>query len=60
MSPHDVMSFFKDTSGNIKYNEKCNECKKECKQSFRAVVVHCPLFIKNGRNENDGKSNSNC
>lgn len=38
--------FFRDESGRIAFNPKCNECAKECKQSFRATLVHCPVFVK--------------
>ena len=38
--------FFRDESGRIAYNPKCNECAKECKQSFRATLVRCPVFVK--------------
>lgn len=26
----------------IQYNEMCQECRQECKQSFRCQVVECP------------------
>lgn len=26
------------------YNVLCRRCKGDCKQSFRAVIVACPLF----------------
>lgn len=38
--------FFRDDSGRIAFNPKCNECAKECKQSFRATLVRCPVFVK--------------
>ena len=38
--------FFRDESGRIAFNPKCSECAKECKQSFRAVLVRCPVFVK--------------
>lgn len=37
--------FFRDESGRIAFNPKCNECAKECKQSFRATLVRCPVFV---------------
>lgn len=36
--------FFRDESERIAFNPKCNDCAKECKQSFRAIVIHCPIF----------------
>ena len=38
--------FFRDESGGLSYNPKCSECAKECKQSFRATLVRCPVFVK--------------
>ena len=38
--------FFRDDGGRIAFNPKCNECAKECKQSFRATLVRCPVFVK--------------
>jgi hypothetical protein len=38
--------FFRDESGRIAFNPKCNECARNCKQSFRAELVHCPVFVK--------------
>ena len=26
------------------YNALCRRCKLECKQSFRSVIVACPLY----------------
>ncbi len=43
--------FFRDESGRIAFNPKCNECAKECKQSFRATLVRCPVFVKSKGNE---------
>lgn len=37
--------FFRDEGGRISFNPKCNECAKECKQSFRATLVRCPVFV---------------
>ena len=38
--------FFRDESGRIAFNPKCNECVKNCEQSFRAELVRCPVFVK--------------
>ena len=37
-------AFFRDKDGKIAFNPKCNSCARECKQSFRAVLVRCPVF----------------
>ena len=36
------MDFFLDEHGRIKYAEQCRQCERDCKQSFRAVIVQCP------------------
>ena len=37
-------SFFLDGNGRRKYNEVCQGCAHDCKQSFRAVLVSCPRY----------------
>ena len=41
-------SFFLDGNGRIRYNRQCGRCAKDCKQSYRAVIVNCPFFEKKG------------
>ena len=36
--------FFLDEHGRIKYAEQCRQCERDCKQSFRAVIVQCPEY----------------
>ena len=36
--------FFLDENGRITYNELCRKCDRDCKQSFRAVIVSCPKY----------------
>ena len=38
-------SFFLDGSGRRKYNEVCQGCAHNCKQSFRAKLVVCPRYL---------------
>ena len=38
-------SFFLDEDGRRKYNAQCRRCMRDCKQSFRAVIVRCPSYI---------------
>ena len=42
-------AFFLDHRNRMKYNELCKKCEKECKQSFRAIIVDCP-FERRSRN----------
>lgn len=42
-------AFFLDYRNRMKYNELCKKCEKECKQSFRAIIVDCP-FERRSRN----------
>jgi hypothetical protein len=50
--------FFRDESGRIAFNPKCNECAKNCKQSYRAELVRCPVFVKKGSNSRIASSDS--
>ena len=36
--------FFLNEKGELSCCEKCNNCRRSCKQSFRAVIVHCPKY----------------
>ena len=36
--------FFLDENSRISYNELCRKCDRDCKQSFRAVIVSCPEY----------------
>ena len=50
--------FFLDDRNRMKYNELCKKCERECKQSFRAIIVDCPVERKNRRkNQKNGKRN---
>ena len=40
------MAFFINDKGYIQYNQICNQCERECKQSFRAELIACPLYKK--------------
>ena len=37
-------SFFLNHRNRITYNDLCRGCTRDCKQSFRAVVVLCPRY----------------
>ena len=50
--------FFRDESGRIAFNPKCNECAKNCKQSFRAELVRCHVFVKKDSNSRDASSHN--
>ena len=36
--------FFLDDRGRKAYNDLCRKCVRDCKQSFRAIVVQCLKF----------------
>ena len=38
------LSLFLNEQGRIQYNEICQQCSLECKQSFRAVLFVCGRF----------------
>ena len=35
-----------DETGQKRYNNKCQKCMHECKQSFRAQIRKCPKYKK--------------
>ena len=50
--------FISPKTGRRTYNDLCCKCRNDCKQSFRAIVVCCPLYcskrsIKSAPNSND-------
>ncbi len=38
-------SFFLNDKGRISYNDLCKRCQRNCKQSFRSMVVECRQYI---------------
>ena len=36
--------FINPKTGRRTYNDLCRKCRNDCKQSFRAIVVCCPLY----------------
>lgn len=46
-------ALFLNHRNRITYNELCRKCGNTCKQSFRTLVIECPIFKKkekrNGR-----------
>ena len=41
------LSFYLNDRGRVTYNELCRKCQHGCKQSFRAIVVDCPVTYPN-------------
>lgn len=42
--PMGEADFMLNAEQEIQYNELCQECKMDCKQSFRCQVVECPKY----------------
>ena len=42
--PMGEADFMLNEEQEIQYNELCQECKMDCKQSFRCQVVECPKY----------------
>lgn len=40
--PSQYISFYRNSRGEVVYNELCTDCQHECKQSFRAEILICP------------------
>ncbi len=38
------LAFFQNDRCKVQYCETCMDCQKDCKQSFRAVIVRCLRF----------------
>ena len=49
-------AFFLNERNRITYNKLCLKCQKDCKQSFRSLVIQCPNYRRkessNGRSGN--------
>ena len=39
------LSFFLNERGRVTYNDLCRKCQRSCRQSFRAVIVDCSLYL---------------
>lgn len=37
-------AFFLDENKNMSYASKCNACRFDCKQSYRAKIICCPKY----------------
>jgi len=37
-------ALFIGPNGRRQYNELCRKCRRDCKQSFRVLVVECPKY----------------
>ena len=40
---------FIGSDGRRKYNPLCKKCARDCKQSFKVIVVDCPSYISKRR-----------
>ncbi len=53
------MAVFLNDRNRIQYNRICMGCENDCKQSFRATVMQCPIYRKkvkdNGHKDSKGK-----
>ena len=41
------LAFFLNDRGRMAYNGLCRKCQHTCRQSFRAVIVDCPVTCQN-------------
>lgn len=42
-------ALFLNERNRITYNELCRKCQHLCKQSFKALVIECPKFLRKER-----------
>ena len=45
--------FINPKSNKIKTCEKCKNCTQPCKQSFRVIVLYCPIFKRKDNKKHD-------
>jgi len=51
---NDMQFFINPDTGKRQYNLTCQHCVFPCKQSWRAVLVHCPKFTPVQNNGKEG------
>ncbi len=39
------LAFFLNDRGRKTYNGLCRKCQRDCRQSFRAMVIACPRYL---------------
>lgn len=49
-------NFFLDDRNRMKYNDFCKKCERECKQSFRAIIIDCPFERRNRKKKKGGEN----
>ncbi len=47
------LSFYLNDQGRVTYNELCRKCQHGCKQSFRAVVIDCPVIYQTSKEKEE-------
>ena len=50
------LAFFLNARNRVTYNELCKRCVRECKQSFRAVIIQCPNYESKRKGETNAHS----
>ena len=35
--------FWLDSNNEIRFNKTCEKCEKDCKQSYKAILIQCPI-----------------
>lgn len=45
------MVFFLSNKNRLTYNKRCETCSHDCKQSFKAVLVTCPRYVKKEKSD---------
>ena len=51
-------SFFLNHRNRITYNDLCRGCTRDCKQSFRAVIILCPRYYSKRRKKEDSSEDT--
>jgi len=46
------LAYFLNERNRITHNPQCRKCQKDCKQSFRAVLIFCPKYLSKRKDTN--------
>ena len=44
--PKQEQEYYLNGKNEIQYNSKCERCARDCKISFKSIIVYCPKEIK--------------
>jgi hypothetical protein len=42
---HEMGFYIDPTTGRRRYHDLCRKCQKQCKQSYRSIIIECIRYI---------------